>query len=421
VADRLVELRTETHAMGNRYRSDVNWSEITKAYSAPVTPKQYQKVEAFWNECDRLCGGREEAFHKFDINGNGDLTCIEFMHSAVQHRIFRGNTQELKEVFRILDANRNGCVDLEEFLGEYLDKPDPSDFEGHGKKGTRAQVIIPEKEEPLVAGNPSDQSTLLEFLQKKFPDENITLSIKRGFEAIDNNRNGKVSQTEFYDGLSRMGYPGKRLAWKKLFYSLDVNQNGSLSLGEFSNWLIIESRQLSAGSDEAYLSPAKRERMKDPNHPDHALLAASGGKRVARRMSWSRRASDHTTTNTEAYDHRGHFQDVGEAVILQGATSGFQRAANHGALIMIRPEHIDKVRTALAAMAKGRKSGDTKLVGDNLRSRGFDLEAFNPLKPMPEPARFLVHVPREPIELPLCNSVQKVVDNDEVFRRTTYD
>jgi Ca2+-binding EF-hand superfamily protein len=427
VAGKLAFLRQETGALGSRYESSSpNKSAKEKT---TVTPEQYNKVAAFWLECDYLFGGRENAFSKFDMNGNGDLTCIEFMHSAVQNRVHNADTKELKKIFAILDRNSDGCISLAEFSGENLIKPDESEFKEKGMKerkeraGTPKVVIKPSTEMPFSEedGDPSEQATMLEFLKKKFPEKTVGLSFKRGFNAIDFNRSQSVSQTEFYSGLERLGYPGTKAEWKKLFFSMDIDGDGILGLGEFSNWQAagIKIKEVKAinrpltSSGKSGTSDSSR--TTTPEFLKHTRGSRRGSK-VARRFSWSRRSTAHTAINTEKYDDRNHLQEAGEAVILQGATSGWERAAGHNALVMLREPYCEKVRAGLTAMANER------MKGKGLAMRSQAQHQLQSSLTEPEPLRVLVHVPHEYQKLPVSNSLEQLFTEDkQVFRRTSYD
>lgn len=55
------------------------------------------------------------AFHSFDTNNSGNLDVVEFENFSVTHA-FASTREEARSIFYQIDVNRNGAVDLHEFL-----------------------------------------------------------------------------------------------------------------------------------------------------------------------------------------------------------------------------------------------------------------------------------------------------------------
>merc|ERR1719238_2399790 len=52
-----------------------------QSYSIP-TKEEWEKINTFWKELNVRFGSLGAAFKAFDLNGNGDLSCIEFTQSC---------------------------------------------------------------------------------------------------------------------------------------------------------------------------------------------------------------------------------------------------------------------------------------------------------------------------------------------------
>jgi hypothetical protein len=263
--------------------------------------------------------------------------------------------------------------------------------------------------------DPSEQETLWEFLKMKFPDKNPGLSIQRGFKAIDGNRNNSVTKTEFFSGLQGLGYPGDNAQWKKLFFSLDKNGSGALGLGEFSNWQAAgigpKRNQVKRESSLPEL-PGSRAQVSTPSD--------KSGKKLRRRTSWSHDPSEYTSVH-EGYDDRGHLRDAGTQVILQGAVSGWQRAANGAAMTMVRANYPEMVRDGLAALEEQRMNNVKWVNGVPIRRGGNSAFRLPGMLREPKPTRFMVRASRGPQDLPLTSNLKMFLTTDQhVFRRTSY-
>jgi Ca2+-binding EF-hand superfamily protein len=61
-------------------------------------------------------------------------------------------------------------------------------------------------------------------------------ALRARFEAVDEDRNGKIDAREFGALLDALGLGFTREQTLTAFSAIDVNGNGSIEFGEFSSW-----------------------------------------------------------------------------------------------------------------------------------------------------------------------------------------
>ena len=61
-------------------------------------------------------------------------------------------------------------------------------------------------------------------------------ALRARFEAVDEDRNGKIDQREFAQLLDTLGVGFTREQSLTAFTAIDVNGNGAIEFGEFAAW-----------------------------------------------------------------------------------------------------------------------------------------------------------------------------------------
>lgn len=61
-------------------------------------------------------------------------------------------------------------------------------------------------------------------------------ALRARFEAVDQDRNGKIDQREFTQLLDALGVGFTREQSLTAFTAIDVNGNGAIEFGEFAAW-----------------------------------------------------------------------------------------------------------------------------------------------------------------------------------------
>jgi len=61
-------------------------------------------------------------------------------------------------------------------------------------------------------------------------------ALRARFEAVDEDRNGKIDQREFTQLLDTLGVGFTREQSLTAFTAIDVNGNGAIEFGEFAAW-----------------------------------------------------------------------------------------------------------------------------------------------------------------------------------------
>jgi Ca2+-binding EF-hand superfamily protein len=406
------------------------------SYSVP-TAKEWEKINSFWMELNVRFGSLANAFKEFDLNGNGDLSCIEFTQSCETLKVGGDDYHWQVKLFHLLDGDGSGSIGADEFMGSRLLLPDSDEGKAEIKRRKERKLTVGEKLEKKRAsarasrssrdpaasdssfeGDPADPEFFWAFLRQFFPDQaGPGGSYLRAFRKIDTNRNANLSQSEFVQGMQMIKYPGTRSQWKKLFFELDDDEDGSVKLGEFSNWEAPGS-----------ITPFDRE--------DEALLA---GKRYQARLKEEMEKSklkefildsaQHSTiertrglTPYDKKEEKDRFMESSKSSDL--LLSGWKRTYGQ-VMKLTRKDHCQAVRDGLARMAEARVEEAERVHKGSRRplSPGRNKPpAMGALRKLPGRESFPFHQPHYQLNLPITTNLEELVDDDpKVWRRREYD
>ena len=139
-------------------------------------------------------------FIAFDLNGDGRLTKDELIE-AMSQLMTRGEARdEVEKIMKVIDVDKNGFIEYEEFLRATLNK------------------------------------------DKLLSKENI----KYAFDMFDKDGSGFISKEEIKAVLGK-GKNNKKKdnVWKDIINQIDLNQDGQISFEEFTEAMIkmIEKNQ----------------------------------------------------------------------------------------------------------------------------------------------------------------------------------
>lgn len=217
-----------------------------------TTEAEWAIVEEFWEWCKSMFGDLTKAFFEFDLNRSGSLSSVEFA-DGLRSKGYPGNETTYKNIFFLFDADQDGVIGKQEFMGSKLrapkiaedtDNPSGDDerktskthdpFETHFKGVHKSKSVIESKRASIVQTLWKQDPLVSQFIQHLFISYK---TLKQAFREIDINRNGLLSKSEFKDGL-RILKVGTRSMLENhvddLFDRLDLDNSGSITLDEMT-------------------------------------------------------------------------------------------------------------------------------------------------------------------------------------------
>lgn len=219
-----------------------------------ATEAEWETVQAFWEWCKTTFGNLTKAFYGIDFNRSGSISSVEFA-DGLRSKNYPGNETTYKNIFFLFDADQDGVIGKEEFMGSKLRPPksadvdDPSAPQEDGDErrfskdpfaqmmpgeGKPRKSIIEQKRATMVKKLWDQDPLVSQFIQNLY----ITYkSLRQAFRDIDINRNGLLSKSEFKDGL-RILKVGKRNMLDQhvddLFDRIDLDYSGFITLEEMT-------------------------------------------------------------------------------------------------------------------------------------------------------------------------------------------
>jgi Ca2+-binding EF-hand superfamily protein len=409
-----------------------------RSYSVP-TPQEWEKINAFWMELNVKYGSLAQAFKEFDLNGNGDLSCIEFTQSCETLKVGGDDYHWQVRLFQLLDGDGSGNIGADEFMGARLVLPESEEGKAEAKRKKQKFLTVGDKlatrrasenaarrsgegrapspsETSSLEGDPSDPEFFWAFLRQFFPDSHPGGSYLRAFRKIDTNRNADLSQSEFVTGMQMIKYPGTRTQWKKLFFELDDDRDGSVRLGEFSNWEAPGSISKNDRENEALLAGKRyqarlKQEIEKTKLKDFILDSA-------KHTSTEKRPG---LTQFDADYDKSRFSETGGTT---KSSNGWTRTYGE-VMKLTRKDNCQKVREGLQRMADERVTETSRVRQGFSRPLSPGRNKAPPssaLRPFPSRASYDYFVPQYQLDLPITTELRDLVANSEdVWRRRTYN
>lgn len=176
------------------------------------------------------------AFKNLDTNNYGYLTEREFHANFSNIFKFVMKTQELRALFREIDADNSGLIkfkELEKFYNtNYIQK--------------LAQVERERRQR-------NTQNEIFDHLIKVLMQRGLTL--QDCFDQIDEDKNGYIEVDEFHNMLERMGFTISQEQVYELLCRMDDNFDGKISYGELRDYidsLGFDMKSLEERGDDPY-------------------------------------------------------------------------------------------------------------------------------------------------------------------------
>lgn len=157
-----------------------------------------------------------DIFEKFDADGNGYITPLEFRH-AVRALNLSLTSREIDEIIKVVDRNMDGMIDWQEFSFKFKPKDHELLIE------TRSKNKMAKLKEQLT-------------LHMKSPQD--------AFELFDKSKNGRLTFTNFHDlikelsSLSSEPVPPFSII-KDMFDEIDIRKDGEIDLKEWNQTFLV--------------------------------------------------------------------------------------------------------------------------------------------------------------------------------------
>lgn len=200
-------------------------------------------------------------FQNADVNCDGVLSEAELSQIMLECGMEEG---QVKEIFNIVDANRNGVVAFSEFIS-WL-------FSGGGKKDAGGKKALA-KAKAMKNTDADFSSTVDRIALNNFMDQMKVIIVNSGeefgegdtalevvFHKIDSNKSGKLSLQEFKLGAEALGFYDDSSVLQAIFKCIDVaNQQ--------QNFTEAEIEEVTAVATAAGVDVPAFEWSDDAGHP----------------------------------------------------------------------------------------------------------------------------------------------------------
>lgn len=165
----------------------------------------------------------DRAFKEADTNGNGNICHAEFIQALRKIGLGKIGDDESFKLMRKFKApsDTSTTMNRDEFrkvLGEYLSLPDLPD---------RGELVDEKSGLPLLKLADAEEA-LATKLRGRFA------TVQRAFRLFDEDKSGKLSQSEFRMALSSLGINMSERDFKTLSMQYDVSGDGNVSYDEFN-------------------------------------------------------------------------------------------------------------------------------------------------------------------------------------------
>eukprot|EP00746_Dinoflagellata_sp_MGD_P000971 gnl/MRDRNA2_/MRDRNA2_101812_c0_seq1.p1 gnl/MRDRNA2_/MRDRNA2_101812_c0~~gnl/MRDRNA2_/MRDRNA2_101812_c0_seq1.p1 ORF type:complete len:737 (-),score=143.80 gnl/MRDRNA2_/MRDRNA2_101812_c0_seq1:20-2230(-) len=241
------KVRSQAKRASYLYTKDIANPLASMSRGKILSKEEEDRLDKFWSWCKEQFGSLDKAFQAFDLNGNGQLSSVEFAEGC-RARGYPGNPKIYKRVFFLMDADLDGVIGKPEFMGSKIKRSSTLNaLEAQSMGTTQSSVNY----DPFEDMNNAPRRSVLDVRRKVMIDDMFKqdppvsqfieflfssyASLKEAFRQIDINRNGLLSKSEFKDGLRILRVGKLNLLDKhldNLYDRLDINGDGHISVDE---------------------------------------------------------------------------------------------------------------------------------------------------------------------------------------------
>jgi Ca2+-binding EF-hand superfamily protein/chromosome segregation ATPase len=203
----------------------------------------HQVLQTIYTAIRNLNYTLEDVFRIFDKDGNGSISRKELLDSF--HNFGIGLTsQQIEKVLKLIDSNADGNIEFYEFKSVFAKELDLEEF----------------RESP-VATDWKDQL----FIRMNDAIKKYNLNLTEAFAAFDQNKDGRISKSEFAGSFKNMGVTLTASQLDDLWNSVNVDRDGYVSYVEFVKQVKAsvteqEAKQIVLEAEAAVLSAPLEQR-----------------------------------------------------------------------------------------------------------------------------------------------------------------
>lgn len=285
-------------------------------------------------------GSLQQAFHAMDFFKDGQVSLIEWQEGIYNtlESTFGDNSHKfrpaivprkhfnarMKQLFALIDEDKDGLINFDEFSRPFLDMPDSSHSFTRRRqleKATHSEEKQVNLARTMLSGSltahkkgppahhqemedesePTPLRDFAVFIMKTFKDVNSA------FDAFDVAQNRSLNMVEFVEGARRIGYEGNA---EELFRLLDPQEAGTLAprdfkalrqLPEFSGpapkpfgLQTLSTLSLGTSKKDAFIERRLRQNLKDPAAHESGLTLS--GTDISRPFGASMRSASNFYT-----------------------------------------------------------------------------------------------------------------------------
>ena len=187
-----------------------------------------------------------QAFLAFDDNKDGKISEPEFL-KAFRIMDLGVHDNEARSLFKSIDKNNSGTIDYQEFCEQV--------------QSTRVERSSTQSFQTVKSERPTD--ALLDQIRSRIREKN--LSVREAFLAFDDNKDGKINESEFLKTMKIMELGVSDLEIRNLFRFFDKDRTGTIEYREFCDKVQVSAPRPSSVSSEDELINRIRIRINEKN------------------------------------------------------------------------------------------------------------------------------------------------------------
>lgn len=209
--------------------------------------EQSEYIEAVHGWCEITT-----MFHKADSNGNGFIERQE-LESVLS--CLAMDKDAMDQIFRSLDVDANGCIDIEEFV-KWMQT-------GGSSSNAIKQALQPGQKQ-MQTSPEARPKVKVKVKAHRTSAENVREALRNIFKQWDTDGSGNIGRSEFQAAMAKTGLNPTTV--DKMFNFADADKSGSISIDEFIGWAFKEvmpvaefqELQLNQAANVARLRPQTR-------------------------------------------------------------------------------------------------------------------------------------------------------------------
>ena len=199
------------------------FSRKLRRMGVAIRSKEEDLVNKMWNAITRSGMTLEDAFRAFDRDGKGSVSFAE-MQQTMKDIHIEIDAKSASEFFKFVDVSENGQVSEAEFIHVF------KKFNKiHSSAGLTPESTLDWKLE------------MMSRLDKVAHDKGLT--IKDIFDEIDSDKDDKITESELRRMFLKMEVRFNKKEFSNLFFAIDTNRSGVITYTEFLNYINMAKKE----------------------------------------------------------------------------------------------------------------------------------------------------------------------------------